>query len=290
MSVTGPLQVQKTSPGYWRAIFDNPPVNLFDPSLFAALCVLLNELEKDSDVRIVVFESADPAYFISHLDVEHISAEPETAGAARFPDEWQRFVRRLALAPVVSVAAIRGRARGMGAEFAMACDMRFASRETGVLALPQVGLGVVPGCGGMDLLPHLVGRARSLEIVLSGDDFDSDTAERYGWINRALPEVKLDSFIHALATRIAGFDRRALATAKRMINERSPIPSAGGLLDSFATFIEACNWPEAKARLAVMRAKGWGRNSEVELHYAHHVGRLASELTRHDSHTKGETP
>jgi enoyl-CoA hydratase/carnithine racemase len=167
----------------------------------------------------------------------------------------------------------------MGAEFALACDMRFASRETGILALPQVGLGVVPGGGGMDWLPNLVGRSRSLEIVLAGQDFDADSAERYGWINRALPDDKLDAFIEELATRVAGFDRRALATAKRMVNERSRLPSEGQLRQSFSAFVESCGWPEAKARLAAMRAKGWGQNTAVELHYSYHVGQLASEIS-----------
>ena len=277
MSAAGPLDVRKMSPGYWRAIFDNPPVNLFDPPMFDALGVLLDDLERDEQVRIVVFESADPAYFISHLDVDRMF---ETLGSEGFGDEWRRFVERLANTSTISVAAIRGRARGMGAEFALACDMRFAGRETGVLALPQVGLGVVPGCGGVDWLPTLVGRARTLEIVLAGEDVDADTAERYGWINRALPDDKLDAFVGDLANRIAGFDRHALATAKRLINERSALPSGGGLAQAFSTFREACDRPEARARIAAMLARGWGRNSEVELHYSYEVGQLASELSR----------
>jgi len=274
MSATSPLQVRKASPGYWRATFDNPPVNLFDPAMFVALRALIDEMERDDEVRVVVFDSADPAYFISHLDVS------EGSLGANFADDWQRVVAQLVNAPTISVASIRGRARGMGAEFALACDMRFASRETGLLALPQVGLGVVPGCGGMDWLPRVVGRSRALEIVLTGQDFDADAAERYGWINRALPDEKLDAFVDDLAIRIAGFDRRALATAKRLMNERSLLPSASELLQSFGAFDESCEWPEAKARLAAMRAKGWGQNTEVELHYPYHVGQLANELAR----------
>ena len=278
MSAATPIHLQKASPGYWRATFDNPPVNLFDPAVFAALLVLIDEMERDEDVRVVVFDSADPAYFISHLDVDHIAEARESA--RKFADEWHNVVARLSHAPAISVVSMRGRARGMGAEFSLACDMRFASRETAILALPQVGLGVVPGCGGMDWLPRLVGRSRALEIVLSGDDFDADTAERYGWINRALPDDKLDAFVDGLAMRIAGFDRRALATAKRLITERSVLPSAGELLQSFHAFNQACEWPEANARLAAMRAKGWGRNTEVELHYSYHVGQLATELMK----------
>ena len=292
MPAASPLHVRKISVGYWRATFDNPPINLFDSPVFAALRMLIDEVERDDHVRIVVFDSADPAYFVSHLDVDGPDDVPEVPGSARLVDDWHHFVARLARAPIVSIASIRGRARGMGAEFALACDMRFASRETGVLAVPQLGLGVVPGGGSMDWLPHLVGRPRALEIMLGGQDFDSDTAERYGWVNRALPDDKLDAFVEELATRVAGFDRRAIATTKRMINERSALPTEKGLQQSFSAFLEACTWPEAKVRLAAMRAKGWGRDTEVELHYSHHVGQLASEILhseRAPKHPDGET-
>ena len=280
MSEVGPLHVRKLSGSRWHAVFDNPPTNMFDPALFAALRVLIDEIEQDERVHVVVFESADPCYFISHLDVDRVSEVPQRPGAAKLADEWHNFVARLAHSPTISVASIRGRARGMGAEFALACDMRFASRETGILALPQIGLGIVPGGGGMDWLPHLVGRSRTLEIILSGEDFDADTAERYGWINRALPDDKLDAFIEDFTTRVAGFDRRALASAKRMINERSALPSGSMLQRSFGAFLECCSWPEANARVAAMREKGWGQNSEVELHYSYHVGQLANQLLR----------
>jgi enoyl-CoA hydratase/carnithine racemase len=288
MSTPSPLQVTKVTPGYWRVTFDNPPVNLFDPAVFAALRVLMDEIEGDEHIRVVVFESADPAYFISHLDVNRPSEALTSPDAGRLADEWPRFVDRLAHSATLSVASIRGRARGMGAEFAMACDLRFASRETGILALPQIGLGVLPGGGGMDWLPRLVGRSRALEIVLTGQDFDADTAERYGWINRALPDDKLDGFVEELATRVAGFDRRALSAAKRVINERSVFPSCAELLQSFSLFNEACGWPEAKARLAAMRSKGWGQNTEVELHYSYYVGQLADEHPNHDKGNEGE--
>ena len=161
----------------------------------------------------------------------------------------------------------------------LACDMRFASKEKAILAQPEVGFGVVPGGGGgLDWLPRVAGRSRALEIITGGQDFDGDTAERYGLVNRALPDAQLDSFVDALATRIGGFERRALATAKRIVNERSPVPAEGELLQSFRAILEAITWPEAHARMAAMRAKGWGTVSDGELNHPGHLGVLTSEL------------
>jgi enoyl-CoA hydratase/carnithine racemase len=198
-----PVRVKVVGPGYWRATFDNPPINLFDPDVFAALRVLLDRAESDEDVRVLVFDSADPDYYISHLDVDRVSEVPEIPGAANLADEWHHFVTRLASSLVLSIASIRGRVRGIGTEFVLACDMRFASAETAILAQPEVGFGVVPGGGGLDWLPRLTGRCRALEIITGAQDFDAGTAERYGWINRALPDQELDGFVDELATASA---------------------------------------------------------------------------------------
>ena len=274
-----PARVTVVTPGYWRVTFDNPPINLFDPGVFAALRVLLDQVEADENVQVLVFDSADPDYYISHLDVDRVSEVPDIPGAAGLAGQWHHFVTRLARSPVLSIASIRGRVRGIGTEFVLACDMRFASRERAILAQPEVGFGVVPGGGGLDWLPRLVGRSRTLEIITGAQDFDADTAERYGWINRALPDQDLDAFVDQLASRIAGFDRRALATAKHLINERSGPPSEGELLQSFSTILEAITWPEAHARMAAMRAKGWGQRTETELNHPYHLGTLAPPET-----------
>ena len=227
----------------------------------------------------MVFDSADPDYHIAPLDVDRFAEVPDTPGAASLSAEWHRFVTELAHSPVISIASIRGRARGIGIEFVLACDMRFASKEKAILAQPEVGFGVVPGGGGgLDWLPRVAGRSRALEIITGGQDFDGDTAERYGLVNRALPDAQLDSFVDALATRIGGFERRALATAKRIVNERSPVPAEGELLQSFRAIMEAITWPEAHARMAAMRAKGWGTVSDGELNHPGHLGVLTSEL------------
>jgi enoyl-CoA hydratase/carnithine racemase len=155
---------------------------------------------------------------------------------------------RIAKSPVVSIAKIRGCVGGASSEFVLACDMRFASREDTRLGQPEVGIGVHPGGGGTERLPHLVGRGRALEIILGANDFDGDTAERCGYINRALPDAELDGFVDALARRIASFDRRAIATAKTLVNQVS-LPSADRLLDAVTSFETTLTWPEAQRRI-----------------------------------------
>ena len=283
-TVISPVRVVEPRPGHVRVTFDNPPINLFDPDVFAQLRLLVDEWERRADLRVVVFDSADPDYWISHLDVHRLNEVPDGPGAAKLADEWHHFITRLARLPVITIAMIRGRARGIGNEFALACDMRFASREKALLAQPEVGFGVVPGGGGLDWLPALVGRSRAIEIVTSADDYDADTAERYGWINRAVPDDQLDETVDALANRIAAWDPQALADAKRVINERVAPPSEGDLLQSFSVILAAVARPGAKARLRAMEELGWGSRSDVERdHPAHLVDvaeRIAAEVDR----------
>src|SRR5258708_12045685 len=136
--------------------------------------------------------------------------------------------------------------------------MRFASREHTRLGQPEVGVGLHPGGGGTERLPHLVGRGRALEIVLGANDFDGDTAERYGYVNRALPDAELDSFVDVLARRIASFDRRAIAAAKNLVNQVS-LPSADRLLDAITSFQTALTWPEQQQRIQALLKRGLQR-------------------------------
>jgi enoyl-CoA hydratase/carnithine racemase len=180
---------------------------------------------------------------------------------------------RLSKSPVVSIAKIRGRVRGASSEFVLACDMRFASRENTFLGQPEVGVGVTPGGGGTERLPLLVGRGRALEIILSANDFDGDTAERYGYVNRALPDNELDPFVDALARRIASFDRRAIAAAKNLVNQVS-LPSAGRLLDALKTFQTALTWPETQQRIQALFKRGLQREGEFENQWPALLGTL----------------
>ena len=200
MTNTSQFNVDRTYPGLWTITFNNPPINMFVPATIDELGALMAELEAAPSVKVVVFQSANPEFFIAHLDVAKAAERPGVL------DLWRDFVLRLSSAPVVSIANVRGRTRGIGNEFVLACDMRFASRQNAVFGNPEVGVGLIPGGGALEWLPRLVGRSRALEFVLTADDFDADIAERYGWVNRTLDDGDLDSFVDTLARRLASFD------------------------------------------------------------------------------------
>ena len=266
-----PLQIERKSPEYWTVTFDNPPLNLLDPEVVLALRDLLAALEADEAVKVVVFNSADEDYFISHFDVVR-AAEMPGPGPTGLP-AWVDIVVRLTRAPFVSIAAIRGRTRGVGSEFVLACDLRFASRERAILGQPEVGAALVPGGGALEALPRLVGRSRAMEIVLAADDFDAGTAERYGWINRAVADVDLYDVVDTIATRIAGFDRDALSTAKRIINQRAEPVSGEEINESAGEFRRLATSPTGRARVADLLARGMQQRSEFELNFGTELGR-----------------
>lgn len=276
MAVTHRLSVIRQSPFYWRIVFNNPPLNLFDLETFAELNVLMDEIEHDTDLKIVVFESGDEDFFVNHHDLEQHGVVPDQPGAASF-DHWPSFVTRLAQSSVISVAKVRGRARAQGFEFALACDMRFASRERAVFSLMEVAGSFIPGGGGVEWLAALVGRSRSLEIILGADDFDADIAERYGWINRAIPDSELDAFVDAFAERVSRFEKRALETGKKLVNARAGVPSEGDLWVSNHVLAGVDTWPEAQAMLTKLNAAGFGKDREFELNIAERLGDLPAE-------------
>ena len=269
----GPLRVIEESPAYWRIVFDYPPLNIVDATLYQALQGLLTRMDASSNLRVVVFESANPEFFLAHFDLTGKTGNITTAvGPSGLPILTDTFVR-ITKSPVVSIAKIRGCVRGASSEFVLACDMRFASRENTRLGQPEVGVGVHPGGGGTERLPHLVGRGRALEIILAANDFDGDTAERYGYVNRALPDAELDGFVDALARRIASFDRRAIAAAKNLVNQVS-LPSADRLLDSITSFETALTWPEALQRIQALLERGLQRDVDFEKRWPEVLGTL----------------
>jgi enoyl-CoA hydratase/carnithine racemase len=217
-----------------------------------------------------VFQSANPDFFVAHLDVAKAAERPEALGL------WRDLVLRLSSTPVVSIAKIRGRTRGIGNELVLACDMRFASRQRALFGQPEVGVGLVPGGGAMEWLPRLVGRSRALEIVLSGDDFDADIAERYGWVNRTLDDDVLDSFVDALARRLTSFDHETLAAAKAQVN-RFGMPTATELQSSIDLFFPLLGLPGAQARRAKIRDIGYGFPSDFELNFGRYLPRFGPE-------------
>jgi enoyl-CoA hydratase/carnithine racemase len=186
--------IEETS-AYWRVLFENPPFNIVDATIFEGLQDLLARMDASPSLRVVVFESANPDFYLAHFDLTGKTGNITTAvGPSGLLILMDTFVR-LTKSPVVSIAKIRGCVRGVSSEFVLACDMRFASRENTLLGQPEVGVGVNPGGGATERLPLLVGRGRALEIVLGANDFDGDTAERYGYVNRALPDAELDGFV-----------------------------------------------------------------------------------------------
>src|SRR5438105_14420245 len=207
--------IEETS-AYWRVLFENPPFNMVDATIFEGLQDLLGRMDASPSLRVVVFESDNPDFYLAHFDLTGKLGNITTAvGPSGLPILMDTFVR-LTKSPVVSIAKIRGCVRGACSEFVLACDMRFASRENTRLGQPEVGVGLHPGGGGAERLPHLVGRGRALDIVLGANDFDGNTAERYRYVNRAPPDAGLDGSVEALARRIASFDRRAIAAAKNL--------------------------------------------------------------------------
>jgi len=270
---TAPMRVIEETPAYWRVIFDYPPFNILDATVFEGLQDLLARTEASPSLRVVIFESANPEFYLSHFDLTGKLGNIMTAvGPSGLPILMDTFVR-LTKSPMVSIAKIRGCVRGACSEFVLACDMRFASRENTRLGQPEVGVGLHPGGGGAERLPHLVGRGRALEIILGANDFDGDTAERYGYVNRALPDGELDGFVDGLARRIASFDRRAVAAAKNLVNQVS-LPSADRLLDALNSFQTALTWPEAQQRVQALLKRGLQRDGDFEKRWPEVLGTL----------------
>jgi enoyl-CoA hydratase/carnithine racemase len=269
MAVPSQFNTDRTYPGRWTITFSNPPINVFIPTTIVELGALMTDLEADPSVKVVVFQSANPDFFVAHLDVAKAAERPEALGL------WRDFVLRLSSTPVVSIAKIRGRTRGIGNEFVLACDMRFASRQSALFGQPEIGVGLVPGGGALEWLPRVVGRSRALEIVLSGDD--AEIAERYGWVNRTVDDDDLDSFVDTLVRRLVSFDCETLAAAKSQIN-RFGMPTAAEVQSSNDLFFPLRALPGAQARRAKVRNAGYGVRSDFELNF----GRYLPEFGRAD--------
>ena len=245
-----PVVLRRTESGaVATVVVDNPPINLLDRTLILALGQLVNDLEKDEATKVVVFRSANPEFFVNHYDISGRSSDlpPDAHVPALF--------RRIARLPQVTIGDIRGRTRGAGSEFALALDMRFASMESAIFGQPEVGVGLHPGAGGTQRLTALVGRGRALEIMLSGDDYGAQTAERYGWINRALPDAELTAFVDALASRIASFPARGIRNTKEMVNQAT-LPPDALLTEETARFVQSLGDPQTVARIQWLFANG----------------------------------
>jgi len=269
------IKLARSSPAYWRVTFDNPPLNLVDPEFILEFRQIMNDLEADGQVKVVVFESAVEGVFLNHSDflakLEDLTGIPQgPTGLEAWPDIFVRLTR----APFVSIALIRGRATGNGSELSLACDMSFASREKAILSQWEVGAGLVAGGGPMARLPRVMGRGRALEVLLGADDVGGDLAQTYGYVNRSLPDAELDGFVDALATRIASFDKWAIANTKRLVN--SSLPPDVEIAAGWDAFIASVTRPAAQNRLKALFERGFHKPGDAEERLGFTLGRLGS--------------
>jgi enoyl-CoA hydratase/carnithine racemase len=258
------ISFARPSIGYCRVTFDHPPINAVTATTVAELAELVDLIEHDLDLNVVVFDSANPDFYLAHYDAEHDPGR--TADLRAGPTvmhAWLDLLVRLSRAPVVSIASIRGCARGAGSEFVLACDLRFAARENTLLGQFEVGAGLVPGGGAMARLSRLVGRGRALEILLVGDDVDGPRAEQYGYVNRAVADAVLDAEVEAIAARLARFDREAIERTKSYV-DRVTLPADSELAPALADLLELLACPGPQAQLARLEALGLNADSDLE--------------------------
>jgi enoyl-CoA hydratase/carnithine racemase len=270
---TAQIRLSRSSPAFWRITFDNPPLNVMGPQFVQEFREIVTAIEDDEQVKVVVFDSAVEGFFLNHSDFlanfEDLKRiPPGPTGLEAWPDTLVRLTR----VPVVSIASIRGRATGNGSEIALACDMTFVSRERAVLSQWEVGVGLVAGGGPMARLPRLMGRGRALEVLLSSDDIGGELAEAYGYVNRALPDVELDGFVDALATRIAAFDKWAIANTKRLVN--ASLPPDVEIAAGWDACMNSVARPATRARLKAFFELGFHKPGEAEDRLGAYLGRL----------------
>jgi enoyl-CoA hydratase/carnithine racemase len=265
----------RTERGVAFVTIDHPPINLFDVTLIGEMARLGEELAADTAIRAVVFDSANPEFFIAHADVsliQQLSTDASTRPTE--PHFFQAMVEMFRTMPKATIAKIEGRTRGGGSEFVLSCDMRFGALGRAVLAQPEVALGIIPGGSGTQRLPRLVGRARALEIILGCEDVPADLAERWGYLNRALPPSELGPFVERLAFRIASFPAEAIALAKACV-DASLGPVREGLIEENWAFTKTIGMQAARERMAAFLAAG-GQTPEGERQLGSLIDRLAT--------------
>ncbi|MEO0438562.1 MAG: enoyl-CoA hydratase/isomerase family protein [Pseudomonadota bacterium] len=242
---------------------NHPPINLFDLLLISEMDRAGQQLAADEDVRVVLIQSADKDFFIAHADVtliQDVAASP----AEEDPDSsfFHAMTERFRLMSKPTIAKVNGIARGGGLELLAALDMRFCSIERTRLAQPEVTVGIIPGGGGSSRWPALIGYARAMELMIGGFDFDGATAEKYGLVNRALPEQELDGFVERLVRQIASYPPHAVAMIKSVgqlngtVEERLAVENRA--------FLETARHPTATSAMKDFLDAG-GQTREVEL-------------------------
>jgi enoyl-CoA hydratase/carnithine racemase len=267
------VRLEQRSPEYWRVTFDHPPLNIFGPEMLPQVNEIITAIVTDEQVKVVVFDSAVENFFLIHLDF--LADLDELAHLPSGPTglhPWPEMLVRLSRSSVVSIASIRGRATGMGSELALACDMRFASREKAILSQFEVGAGLVPGGGPMARLSRLMGRGRALEVILSANDISGDLAELYGYVNRSLPDAELDRFVDALAARISSFDKQTIMHAKRLVDVRT-LPPDIEIGAGWDACVGSMARPATQQRIRTLLERGFCRPGDAENRLGEFVGK-----------------
>jgi enoyl-CoA hydratase/carnithine racemase len=271
---TPQIRLSRSSPEYWRVTFDNPPLNLMGPEFVVEFGEIMTAIETDEQAKVVVFDSAVEGFFLNHSDflvkLDELTSLPQGPTGL---EAWPDILVRIARSPVVSIAKIRGRATGNGSELSLACDMSFASREKAILSQWEVGVGLVAGGGPMTRLPRLIGRSRAMEVLLGSEDIRGDLAQDYGYVNRSLPDTELDGFVDALATRIASFDKWAIANTKRLVNAAS-LPPDVEMAAGWDACMASIPRPAAQARIKAFFELGFHKPGDAEDHLGAYLGRL----------------
>jgi len=239
----------EVSEGVATAVIDAPPINLMSLPLFGEIARFGAEVGEDDAARVVVLKSASPDFFIAHFDVEAILAFPIDQQADRTPSNpFHEMCERFRTMPKATIAQIEGRVGGGGCELIQAFDMRFGVLGQTILSQMEVPLGILPGGGGTQRLPRLIGRGRALEMILGGGDLDALTAERWGLLNRAFEPDEIVSFVADLARRIASFPSEAVSLAKESVNA-SALPLAEGLVEEAYLFQKSIRTEPAQRRM-----------------------------------------
>jgi enoyl-CoA hydratase/carnithine racemase len=273
---TKQFDIDLVSPSYWRVTFANGPVNLFDPDSIEQLADLLGAAEQDPELKVIVFRSDNPNFFIAHWDL--LSDRTRVANMAPGPTGLHPYLEsfiRLSKLPVATISLIRGRARGAGSEFVLATDMRFAS-EGAILGQFEVGIGAVPGGGPMARLGRLVGRGRALEILLGAEDIDAEKAAAYGYINRVISDATIEAEVDSLARRIAGFDKTAISQTKAFV-DTATLPEDQEFVPGLQAFFATAGRPGSLPLIRSLFARGLQQADGVELDLGRHVGEPIDE-------------
>ncbi len=251
------------------ATIDNPPINVMTLPLFMDLLRFGSQVGGDEEVRAVVLRSDNPEFFIAHFDVEAILEFPTDTPAERAErvedNPFHAMCETYRTMPKPTLVELAGRVGGGGSELISSCDMRFGALGRAIINQPEVAIGILPGGSGTQRLHRLLGRGRALEVILGCEDLDAETAERWGYLNRALPPAELRPFVERLARRIASFPPEAVARAKQSVDAAEP--RREGLLEEAHLFQQLLRTDEAQSAMRRFMAAG-GQTREGELRLA----------------------